>query len=373
MVEASGPLAGGLETEQTSQGPNGSDLRLTGVRCDEPATDFWFVSPGQDKASDLTLYVMNVDAQAAVADVEVFSDAGPLTAGLDTSIAIPAYSRIVQSLAGLTRGSRVLALHVRTSVGRLVAGIRASLGAGQGADWLPAAQPPATRVVVPGLPQMPGARQLYIADPGSSDAQVKVKAVTPQGTFAPKGAPAEGVDVPAGSAVSLDLPDMGGTSGAIQLTASAPVTAGLMVTSALSNGSDVAFTAATSPLAQQGVVTDDRSGSGYTSTVVVSAPSAAAQVRIGTIGPVGGAPAADRTISIPAGHSQAVQVPAPAGAGSAFTIVVTPLAGSGPVYAGRVLARKEGGGSAVTILPIVSAPTSVSVPSARGSLTAVVP
>ena len=50
---------------------------------------------------------------------------------------------------------------------------------------------------------------------------------------------------------------------------------------------------------------------------------------------------------------------------SLIAVVVTPLPGSGPVYAARVALS---GGSVVTVLPIGSSPTVVNLPSVRESL-----
>jgi hypothetical protein len=50
--------------------------------------------------------------------------------------------------------------------------------------------------------------------------------------------------------------------------------------------------------------------------------------------------------------------------------VLTPLPGSGPLYAGGVLAR---GGTVLTIIPVASALTRVWMPSVRDSLSTAAP
>ena len=68
----------------------------------------------------------------------------------------------------------------------------------------------------------------------------------------------------------------------------------------------------------------------------------------------------------------AVTVPAPRSGGksSAFAVIITPLSGSGPVYAGRVLSH---GGTVESIFPVLSTLTAVPLPPARDSLATVLP
>src|SRR5580692_7418935 len=112
MIEASGAMARGLEAEQTSAGG------LATAECQGPGTDFWFVGPGQKSVADIGLYLMNTDAQAADATVSVLTDSGPIIGSTDAGIEVPPHGLVVQSLAKLLKGSRVVALNVTTSVGR---------------------------------------------------------------------------------------------------------------------------------------------------------------------------------------------------------------------------------------------------------------
>ncbi len=346
IVEASGPMAQGLDAEQTTYPLSGS-AGVSGVQCAQPGTDFWFLGPGPTRSSRLALHLVNPDSQPAAADVEIFTDTGPLQGNTDTGIAVPPGGNVVQSMAKFTKGARVLALHVRTSVGRVAAAVQAAAG------WWRAAAAPATQVVVPGLPRGGTGRRLYLVDPGGDDAQVHVQAITPAGTYEPAGA--GGIDVPAGSVVALDLPSLNGIPAALRLRSAVPVTAAVLV-------SGRAFTAAADPIEQQGVIADNMTGSGYRTSVVLSAPSGAAKVRITMAGPSGPL-GAGRLISIRAGHSANVTVFMPRGSRGGlhgFAIIVAPVRGSGPVYAGRVLTPRLGGVQMIT--PVLSAPSSVTLP-----------
>jgi Family of unknown function (DUF5719) len=357
MIAATGAMARGLEVEQT--GPDG----LTSMRCGEPGTDFWFVGPGQDSVANIQLYLMDTDRQPATAEVDIFSDSGPLLGSTDTGIAVPAHGVVVQSLSKLVHGSRVLALHVNTSVGRLVAAVRDTTKTSDPGAWLPVAQPPANNIVLPGLPGSPGTRYLYVVVPGAGNAQIKLTAVTGKGSYQPTGS--SGIDLPGGSAVQVALPSLSGIPAAIKLSSNVPVTATMSLPGGEAGASGV-MTAAAGPVQQQGVIAGN---TGSSVSVVLSAPRAAAQVRVGTETGTAGAPG--DVVQVRAGKTVVVKVKAPAGAGKkGFAVVLTPLAGSGPVYAGRVLAS---GTKVRALLPVVSSLSWVPLPPVQDKLTAALP
>ncbi len=357
-VHASGAMAQGLDAEQTIYPPNGSAGSVTGAQCTQPGADFWFVGPGSARSASLSLFLVNPDSGQAEADAEIFTDMGPLQGNADTGIVVPPGGSVVQSIAKFAKGSHVLALHVRTSVGRVSAAVRA------GGVWWRGATAPATQLVIPGLPGTGTGRRLYLADPGGNDAQVHVRAITPAGSYEPAGA--SGIDVPAGSVVALDLPSLNGIPAALRLSSAVPVTAAMLV-----NGR--AFTAATPPIEQQGVIADNVVGSGFKASLVLSAPAGAAQVRIATAD-THGQLGASRLVSIRARHSASVPVTVPAaarGVAQGFAIVISPVGHSGPVYAGRVLTAQGSGIQMIT--PVLSAPASVVLPAISGLAGAAIP
>ena len=109
---------------------------------------------------------MNTDSQPADASVQVADRQRPGAGRHRLGHPVPPHGIVVQSLAGLLQGSRVMSLNVTTSVGRVSAAVRETTNAGDPGTWLPAAQPPATTQVLPGLPSTPGTRELYVAVPG---------------------------------------------------------------------------------------------------------------------------------------------------------------------------------------------------------------
>jgi hypothetical protein len=369
-VTANGAMAQAMEAEVT-QSPGQAT-----VRCTAPGSDIWFVGPGQQGgAAQIQLDLMNIDALAASVDVDAITDAGRVQAGNATGITVPPHQTVTDSLSSLAGGSSVVAIEVRTSIGRVAADVSESSSHGGTASWLPSAAAPSTQLVIPGVPPSGSPAGLYIVVPGSSDARVSVLAVTPQGPYRPFGSQTE--DLPGGSATYVPLTSLGGTTSALELTSNVPVTAAVLVP-----GSGLgAFTAAAAPISEQAVVAGNSSGSGLSAAVVLSAPGAAARVRLTETAEApatgasanGGGATASQVVTIRAGRTLAVPVSAPRGArpGTAFAVVITPLAGSGPVYAARV--ETQGQNAVVSIIPAVSALTTISLPPVRDSYDAISP
>jgi Family of unknown function (DUF5719) len=353
VIQASGSLAQGLEAEQTGTGS------LPTAACTSPGTNFWFTGPGQRTAARIQLYLMNAGSQVADVSVDISTDAGPLQETTDAGISVPPHGMIVQSLASTLHNSRAIALHVRTSVGQVAAAVEESTAGGQ-ATWLPAAQTPARHLVVPGLPGVAGSRELYISVPGVKDATVQVTAVTSRGSYQPTGA--TGIDLPGGSAAEITVPSLGGIPAALRLTANTSITAAVLIPGGA--GALGAFTAAAPALEEQGVIADNLTGPGRSSTLVLSAPRGAARVTVAEVASAGSASRPTQDVTVAAGKSVVVSLRAIRGVprGTPFAVVITPQAGSGPVYAGRVIMGNGAGAALQAMLPVASALTTVPLP-----------
>ena len=362
-INASGAMAQGIEAEQT--GPGG----LTTAQCGSPGTDFWFAGPGQAVGGNIDIYLMNTGDQAADAQVSVLTDVTngpPLLANADSGITVPAHGIVVQSLTKLLKSSKVMALNVTTSVGQVTAAVRESRSASADGSWLPADQSPSQHVVIPGLPQAGSDRELYIAVPGKSSAQVKVTAVTERGSYQPTGG--TGIDLLGGSVASIALPSVGGIPGAVRITSTVPVVASMLVGGGPA-GSGGVVAASAGPVVQQGVVANNPAHSAGTTQLVLSAPGKAARVRISTATASAAATTQGTIVTIKAGSSEVLPVsPQSDQRASAFSVVLTPLAGSGPVYAGRVVSLH---GKVQSVLAVPSSLTSIVLPSVRSSLAAI--
>jgi Family of unknown function (DUF5719) len=362
-VSATGAMAQAIEAEVAQSSGLGN------VRCDEPGSDIWFVGPGQQNgASQIQLDLMNIDSLAASVDVSTITDAGQAQAGNDSGITVPPRQTVTESLSSMAAGSSVVAIEVHTTIGRVAADVSEAPAHGGAASWLPSTAAPSTRLVIPGVPPSGGTAGLFLAVPGTASAKVNVTAVTSQGFYHPFGS--QPVELPGESASYTALP-AGGTAAALEITSNVPVAAGVLVP-----GSGVGtFTAATAPISEQAVVAGNTSGSGLAASVVLSAPAAAARVRLTEIaqaGHGGGSVTGSQVVPVKAGRTLAAPVTAPRGArhGSAFALVISPLAGSGPVYAARVETQ---GQDTVSIIPAASALTTISLPPVRDSYDAVSP
>jgi uncharacterized protein DUF5719 len=363
-VTGTGVMAPAMEAEET--GSSG----LSSVRCSEPGSDIWFIGPGQTNgAKQIQLDLMNIDALAASVDVSVITGAGPVQADGDTGITVPPFETVTESLSTLGANSPVVAIDVRTSIGRVAADVWESSSAGS--SWLPITTAPSTSMVIPGVPPSGSAAGLFIVVPGSLSARVNVLAITPQGLYHPFGAQA--VPVPGDSAFYEQLSPLGGTAAALELTSNVPVSAAVLVP-----GSGLgAFTAATAPISEQAVVAGNTTGSGPSATIALSAPAGAARVRLteialSTSGHAAG-PSVSQIVSVRARHTLVVPVAPPKGSksGSAFAVVITPLPGSGPLYAARE--ETQGQSTVVSIMPAISALTTIKLPPVRDSYTAISP
>jgi hypothetical protein len=360
MVQATNEMAQGLEVEQTGAGG------LVTAQCPGPGTDFWFVGPGATSTPQIELYLMNTDNQPADAEVDAVTDGGPLLGSTDTGIVVPPHGLVVQSLGKLLHSSRVIALHVSTSIGRVAVAVRETKSSADQGSWLPPAQAPAKSLVIPGLPGSSGSRELYLAVPGSGNAQVKVTAVTAKGSYQPTGG--NGIDLAGGSAVSVELPSLSNVAAAIRISSSVPVTAAIKVPGGAA-GSAGALSAATAPLTEQGIAADNPAGSSGSAELVISAPRTAVSVRIvSATSKITFAGQTDEVVQVPAGHTTVTKVKPPHGGKTAdFAVLVEPMPGSGPVYVGRVIST---GSTVRSILPMTSALTWVPLPTTRDSLDA---
>ena len=358
-VTASGTLAQAMEAEEAT------GAGLASVRCGAPGSDLWFVGPGQQSgAAQIQLDLMNVDALPASVDVSIITDAGLVQAGGDTGITVPPHETVTEALSALAGDASVVAIEVRTSIGRVAADVSESSSHGGTASWLPSTAAPSTQLVIPGVPPSGSTAGLYIVVPGSANARVSVVAITAQGQHRPFGT--QTIDLPGDSASYVPLTPLGGTA-ALELTANVPVTAGVLVP-----GSGLgAFTTATAPISEQAVVAGNTS-SGFGVTVVLSAPAGQARVRLTEMAATPGA-TGSQIVTVQAGHTLTVPAMLPRGAkhGSPFAIVITPLTGSGPLFAARV--ETQGQNTVVSIIPAISALTTITLPPVRDSYDAISP
>jgi hypothetical protein len=358
-LAATGQMAEGFEAEQATS--TGMGL----VSCSHPGSDMWFVGSG---APDVRLYLMNTGALAASVNVNILTDTGQQN-GLANAITVAPDQVIDENISPYVTGAQAVAMEVQTSSGQVAASVWESDGTGSGA-WVPQSAEPSTTLVIPGLTVASSAARLFVTVPGQSDARVKVVAYTPAGAF--QQFATVPVQASAGATTPVTLSSLGASAAGLELTSNVPIVAGALVA-----GTGIgSFTTAVAPVTEQGVVAGNPASAGLTVGLLLTAPGTAATASVSVISANGRVttPASLRNVTVTAGRTLAVTVPRPPGRQS-FSIVLTPGADSGPLYAARVVTSGSGGLSAplVSLLPVQSALTKITLPPAQNSYTAVLP
>jgi hypothetical protein len=365
VARAEGAAAPGLAVGMLTRSTVDSGRGLLGTTCVTAGSDWWFVGSGSVVGQRGRVYLSNPEAAPAVLDLTLYGQDGPIDAPAGRGIAVAAGAQEVPLLDALAPGISVFAIHVHARTGRIAAAVRDQQIDGltpRGADWLPAAAPPARRQLVAGVVSGTGERVLQVVAPGESDAIVKVRLVTETGSFAPSGL--DVLEVKAGSVAVVDLAPYAGTDPvAVSLDSDVPVTAGVLAratgtaTGALT---DVAYTAAGRPLTPEtpGAVPEARTGTGIGSTMLLATSGAAATVRVAPLPPATGTP---QEVEVPA-ESQVVLDLATVSTAPSFSVSVVPLRGSGPVYAVREVTEAEAKGPMVTTEPVPPGRYTVAVP-----------
>ncbi|MFD3569763.1 DUF5719 family protein [Streptomyces sp. NPDC058671] len=366
---ATGTLAPGWTVQQTTVVPAGGAGGLLGLSCGAPDTDFWFPAASTAKERQDYVHLTNPDDAAAVADIELYGPEGPLTSQFTDGIPVPARSTVPVLLSTLTgeAAKQVVTVHVTTRSGRLGAAVAAADDK-LGSDWIAAATDPASRAVLPGIPADATSVRLVAFAPGNDDADLKVQLVTATGTIVPAGAGS--LHLKSGMTASVDLPDLTrGEGGSLLLTPSdpkkpTPFVAALRVVRGKGDNTEVAFVPAAAAISDRATVADNRAGA---TTLSLTAPDAAAQVKVtASAGSAAGTPVS-RTVTVKGGTTTTLTDLVPEGLKGSYAITVEPVSG-GRVYAARTLALPLDGTPMFTIQTFADDRGTVEVPTAHQNL-----
>ena len=248
----------------------------------------------------------------------------------------------VRLLDALSPGTARFAVHVHARQGRIAAAVRDQQVEGLtplGADWVPAARPPARSVRVPGVPGGGGERHLQVVAPGTADGIVRVRLVSESGAFTPAGL--DVIEVRAGSVTDVDIAQYaGGEPVTVELESDVPVTAGVLarVTGETGDLAEIAYAAAADPLTPQspGVVPDVRGGRDGDQHAAAdgSAPARPSSSCARSRGTRRDGEQRPRC-GVSAGTQVAVDLATVSDAAESFALAVVPQPGSGPVLAVR--------------------------------------
>jgi Family of unknown function (DUF5719) len=363
-IRGSGSVAASLVADLVTETSLGRERALAGVRCAAPATDWWFAGADGRVGFHDVLTLANPAPTAANVAISMWSAKGALPATSLQSVRVPATSTLRIGISSIAPDVATIAVHVHATSGAVTAAMvdrRTSALLSDGGDFMPATLAPARSAVVAGFAAGKGPRRLYLADPGPLAATVTLRLVTRSGSFTPAGDNQVVVRAGHTKVVTLDRA-FAGTTGAVALTSDQPVVAqGMSRTSAPPHRPDLMWLAATAPLRGSTGIATGREPDGGRCFLLLSAPQGQAQVQITT--PAGGS----STISVPAGHSVAVDITAtirvaPGQPGAASWPFVVTSTGSAPVYGMRMLTFSGAHGALVTGEPLVTLPAAIALP-----------
>ncbi|MFI6691944.1 DUF5719 family protein [Streptomyces sp. NPDC050433] len=366
---ATGSLAPGWTTQQTTTITGGESRGLLGMTCTAPGTDFWFPGASTDKSRQDYVHLTNPDDTAAVADVALYGKEGTVKSDTGEGIPVPARSSVPVLLSTLTGEAEPnVTVHVSTRTGRVGAVVNAAEEK-IGGDWLAASADPAPRAVLPGIPADATSVRLVAFAPGEDDAELKVQLAGESGTIVPSTA-AEPLTVKSGMTASLDLGDVTkGEAGSVRIgpaegAGETPVVAALRVVRGKGADQEVAFIPATGPVTERATVADNRAKG---STLSLTAPSSTGKVKVTASAGSGGGEQVVKTYTVKGGTTQAVTPPVPAGLKGSYALTVEPESG-GPVYAARTLALARDGVPMFTVQTMPDDRGMVSVPATKEDL-----
>ncbi len=365
---ATGSLAPGFVADQWGRDPRGRGRGLASTACAAPTSQFWFVGGGAVAGRVTRVLLVNPDETAAIVDVVVHGTTGILDAPAGRGLVVPPQSRLNVRLDVLVPGETATALHVIARTGRIGASVNDIQQSGLdaiGTDWIPPAALPATRVYVPGVFPQAGARVLSLVSPTDSEAIVRIRLITPQGTFAP--VERAEVRVPAQSVVTLDMaPVLEGLPATLELTSDEPIVAGMrQFFGGRRVQNETAFTAGAQPFTTAAAVSGLPIRAATDVRVLVAAPTEDVEVEFTAL-PFRGPDEpseliALRTLRVPAGEVRFVRLQGPRDA-QWFTALATPAPGSGPMLIAHRVRERSNFGDLVTGYPWPPLRTEVSIP-----------
>ncbi|AZQ35191.1 hypothetical protein EJ357_18250 [Streptomyces cyaneochromogenes] len=363
---ADGKFAPGWTVQESTQVAAGAGRGLQGVNCTAPDTEFWF--PGASTATDRTDYVhlTNPDDSAAVVDIELYGKDGALETTVGEGITVQPHAGEPILLSTLTSEKQEnVTVHVSVRSGRVGASVQA-LDDKLGGDWLAASADPAGSLVVPGIPKDAKAVRLVAFTPGDADADLKVRLASPSGEITPAGN--ETLHVKAGMTSAVDLGElMRGEAGSLVLTPTdraVPVVAAVRVVRGEGAKQETAFIPASRPLGTRATAVDNRAKG---TTLSLTAPFRAAEVKVTASAGSEGGTAASKTYTIKSGTTQDIEVPVPSGLKGTYALTVETVSG-GPVYGARMLAVTTEGVPGFTVQTLPDDRGMVAVPEADEDL-----
>ncbi|GAA1751626.1 hypothetical protein GCM10009710_34160 [Aeromicrobium alkaliterrae] len=202
---------------------------LVVTECPRVSDETWYLGAGTTARHSSALVLTNVADVVGSVDVQLWGPAGPIDAVGETGIVVePGETRSV-NVSDLAVGADEVAIRVVRTRGAVTTALMDTSSAVlAGSEILPSSGEPTTESVLPGIAAA-GTRTLLLANPGTTAATATVRQAGAEADFVPEGLDA--VAVPAGSVVSVPLPQASGTDAtAFRVQSDLPVLSTVRVT-----------------------------------------------------------------------------------------------------------------------------------------------
>lgn len=250
LVSATESMAAGVAAAQSWLVPSGDLRSLGGAACSQPGAEFWILAGGGDPGRQERLVLTNPGGNPVTVDATLHGPEGAVSSPNGKGILVPAHGRASFLLDSISGDLTSPVVHVVAEGGVVGAVVNDTwldgARAGGSDDAVPAAAPSRDQVI-PAVLVSGGTGLLRIAVPGTSEAVVQARVLTPDG---PRALPGGGVfRMDGGTVRDIDLSKLPATNVGIQVRADVPVVAAAMVTRAQpGKAGDLAWTTSTPPI-----------------------------------------------------------------------------------------------------------------------------
>jgi hypothetical protein len=256
VISADGSMASASSAVIVGDVMDGPEVGLKAAPCLAPATSHWFSGLGATDADRTDLILSNPDDAQAQVDLRFYGRSGRVAVPGSPGVLIRGHESRTVSLSSLVEVEGVLSVAVQASEGRVTAVAKRTQTdqlKPAGVDWQIPSASPSTVVVIPGVPEGPGERELVVTNPSRTRARVAVQVLGFQGPYEPSGAAS--LDVPPESTATVSLEDgLARQAASVKLTSNLPVTGSVTSTSRRGGaGIDLAVQSAAVPLIRSGV------------------------------------------------------------------------------------------------------------------------
>ena len=295
-------------------------------------------------------------------DLRFYGAGGRVVVPGSPGLVVEARSIRSVSLTSLVRTDGPLGVLVQSSQGRVSAVAKRTRSDGRtpiGADWQVPASAPSTTVVIPGVPEGVGSRELVVTNPTERRASVQVQVLGLQGPYAPSGA--EVVELAPESTGTLDLvTGLAGESGTVKLISDQPVTGAVISTSERASAQpDLAVQSAAGPLIRTGVSALATTRAGDSELILSNSGTVDTQVSFEVLSYDGVSLRTDDVLLGPDGTAtRRLTSPAPS-----YVVVRVPDGSS--VVGTVVLTQPEGDIAGLATVPLVSPDVASRAPQTR--------